>query len=80
MKLDKEEKEILEAYEKGEFSPIPYSRKKSAEYKKHSVQTLQKNKRINIGKRSFTFKKESRRGDIWRGCRSYWGFEKNLAC
>jgi hypothetical protein len=31
MKLDKEEKEILEAYEKGEFSPIPYSRKKSAE-------------------------------------------------
>ncbi len=48
MNLDKEEKEILEAYEKGEFSSIPNSRKKIAEYKKHSVQTLQKNKRINI--------------------------------
>ncbi len=48
MKLDKEEKEILEAYEKGEFSAIPDSRKKIAEYKKYSAHALQKNKRINI--------------------------------
>lgn len=48
MKLDKEEKEILEAYEKGEFVSLPGSRKKVAEYKNHAGKTLQKNKRINI--------------------------------
>ena len=48
MKLDREEKEILEAYEKGNFSSIPDLKKEKARYRDYAKSTLQKNKRINI--------------------------------
>lgn len=48
MKLNKEEKEILEAYEKGEFKSVPNVKKEIAKYREYAKHTLQKNKRINI--------------------------------
>lgn len=48
MKLDKEEKEVLNAYEKGRFSSIPHVKKEIAKYREYAKSTLQKNKRINI--------------------------------
>ncbi len=48
MKLNKEEKEVLHAYEKGNFSSVPNLRKEIAKYKDYAKDTLQKNKRINI--------------------------------
>ena len=48
LKLDKEEKEILESYERGEWIPLKNSKK---EIKKHMVyarNTLKKDKRVNI--------------------------------
>lgn len=48
MKLDKEEKEILKAYERGEFKSIPNLKKEIARYREYAKYTLQKNKRINI--------------------------------
>jgi predicted DNA binding CopG/RHH family protein len=48
MKLDKEEKGILNAYEKGRFSSIPHVKKEIAKYREYAKSTLQKNKRINI--------------------------------
>jgi len=48
MKLDREEREILNAYEKGSFSSIPHVKKEIAKYREYAKSTLQKNKRINI--------------------------------
>lgn len=48
MILDKEEKAILNAYEKGRFSSIPHVKKEIARYREYAKATLQKNKRINI--------------------------------
>ncbi len=48
MKLDKEEKEILDAYEKSEFASIPNVKKEILKYREYAKYTLQKNKRINI--------------------------------
>ncbi|MCD6134493.1 MAG: antitoxin [Candidatus Omnitrophica bacterium] len=48
MKLNREEKEILNAYEKGRFSSIPNIKKEVAKYREYAKSTLQKNKRINI--------------------------------
>ena len=48
MKLDKEEKKILNAYEKGSFSSIPNVKKEIGKYREYAKTTLQKNKRINI--------------------------------
>lgn len=48
MKLDKEENEILQAYEKGEFKSVPNVKKEIAKYRDYAKHTLQKNKRINI--------------------------------
>lgn len=48
MKLNKEEKEILDAYEKGDFSSVPNVKKEIKKYQRHAVSTLQKNKRMNI--------------------------------
>ena len=48
MKLNKEEKEILKAYEKGEIRSIPNVKKEIAKYREYAKSTLQKNKRINI--------------------------------
>lgn len=48
MKLNKEEKEILDAYEKGDFSSVPNVKKAIGKYRRYAVSTLQKNKRMNI--------------------------------
>ncbi len=48
MKLRKEEKEILDAYEKGNFPSVPNVKKEIAKYREYAKHTLQKNKRINI--------------------------------
>ncbi|MBI5207881.1 MAG: antitoxin [Candidatus Firestonebacteria bacterium] len=48
MKLDKEEQEILDAYENGEFQSVPNVKKEIAKYREYAKFTLQKNKRINI--------------------------------
>lgn len=48
MKLNKEEYEILNAYEKGNFSSVPNVKKEIKKYREYAKATLQKNKRINI--------------------------------
>ena len=48
MKLTKEEKEILNAYESGEFTSIPHVQEEMAKYREYAKNTLNKNKRINI--------------------------------
>lgn len=48
MRLNKEEKEIIEAYEKGVFKPISNVKKQINQYREYAKSTLQKNKRINI--------------------------------
>lgn len=47
-KLDKYEKEIIDAYEKEEFKSIPNAKKEMLKYREYAKHTLQKNKRINI--------------------------------
>lgn len=48
IKLDKEEQEILESYEKGEWRPIPAFEKTLKRHKGYAKATMQKNKRVNI--------------------------------
>jgi len=48
MKLNKEEKEILKAYEKGGFKSVPDVKREIARYREYAKSTLLKNKRINI--------------------------------
>ena len=48
MKLDKEEKELLKSYEKGEWKSIKDFEKKKLEYQRYARNTAAKNKRINI--------------------------------
>lgn len=48
MKLNKEEKEMLSAYEKGEFKSVPNVKKEIEKYRRYAKYTLQKNKRMNI--------------------------------
>ena len=48
MRLDKEEKELLKSYEKGEWKSIRDFEKKKLEYEQIAKNTAIKNKRINI--------------------------------
>ena len=48
MKLDNYEKEILDAYEEGEFESIPNVEEEMKKYREYAKHTLKKNKRINI--------------------------------
>lgn len=48
MKLNKEGKEILNAYEKGNFSSVANFKREGEKYRDYVKSTLQKNKRINI--------------------------------
>ncbi|MFH1846825.1 MAG: antitoxin [Candidatus Omnitrophota bacterium] len=48
MKLNKEEKELLESYEKGEWKPTGRGKARLARFKKYVAETYKKNKRINI--------------------------------
>lgn len=48
IKLGKEEQEILDTYESGDFQSIPNVKKEIAKYREYAKYTLQKNKCINI--------------------------------
>jgi predicted DNA binding CopG/RHH family protein len=48
MKANKEEKEILDAYEKGDSVSVPNVKKEMEKYREYAKSTLQKNRRINI--------------------------------
>lgn len=48
MKLNKEEKEILNAYEKGAFKSVSNVKKEIEKYRGYAKSTLQNNKRMNI--------------------------------
>ena len=48
MKLNDEDKKILEAYESGNSKSVPNVNKEIARYRDYAKSTLQKNKRINI--------------------------------
>lgn len=47
-KLDKEEKDILDSYERGEWKTLNPSRKERAKYQQYARATLTKDKRVNI--------------------------------
>ncbi len=47
-RLNKEERDILRSYEKGEWRPVRKKRAKLREYRSYAKATLKKNKRINI--------------------------------
>ena len=46
--LDQEEKDILDAFDKGEFKPVKNKKAEMARLRQYAVNTMQKNKRINI--------------------------------
>ena len=48
MKLTKEEKDILESVERGEWKRIPNFKKEAARYREAARATLRKDKRVNI--------------------------------
>ena len=48
MKTNKDEKEILDSVENGEWRTIPDVEKESARYQKYARSTFRKDKRINI--------------------------------
>ena len=47
-KIDKEEQEILEAFDSGEMQPIPDAKKEMKKHKEYASNTFKKDKRINI--------------------------------
>ena len=46
--LDQEEKDILDSFDKGEFKPVKNKTAEMAKLRQYAVNTMQKNKRINI--------------------------------
>jgi predicted DNA binding CopG/RHH family protein len=46
--LDQEEKDILESFDKGEFKPVKNKKAEMARLRQYAINTMQKNKRINI--------------------------------
>ena len=48
IKLDKEEKDILESYERGEWKSVKNLKKEIERHRGYARQTLKKDKRINI--------------------------------
>ncbi len=44
MKMDREEKDILNAYERDELSSVPNLKKETARYREYAADTLKKNK------------------------------------
>ena len=48
MKIKAEEKEIIDAYERGAFKSVPNVKKEIARYREYAKSALRKNKRINI--------------------------------
>ena len=47
-KLDKEERDILESFEKGEWKSVPNLEKRKDDIKKYARATMRKDKRVNI--------------------------------
>ena len=47
-KLDKEEREILESFERGEWKSVPNIEKRKDDLKEYARATLRKDKRVNI--------------------------------
>ena len=48
LKLDQEEKEILEAFESGKLKPVPDAKKELERYRGYAKATMRKDARINI--------------------------------
>lgn len=48
IKLDKEEKDILDSYERGEWKSVKNLKKEIQEHKGYARQTLKKDRRVNI--------------------------------
>jgi predicted DNA binding CopG/RHH family protein len=48
VKKDKDEKELLDSVERGEWTTVPDSEKESLRYQKYARATFRKDKRINI--------------------------------
>ncbi len=48
LKLDQEEKELLESYERGAWIPIKNSKKEIEKHREYARNTLKKDKRVNI--------------------------------
>ena len=48
MKLTKEEKDILQSVEKGEWKRIPHFKREAGRYQEAARATLRKDKRVNI--------------------------------
>lgn len=48
MKMNEEDKKILEAYESANFKSVPNVKKEIARYREYAKHALHKNKRINI--------------------------------
>ena len=48
MKLNREEKDILRSVERGEWRSVPNLEEEKKRYRQYAINTLRKNKRINI--------------------------------
>jgi predicted DNA binding CopG/RHH family protein len=48
LKLDKEEKELLESYERGEWKSVKNLKEEIEKHRGYALQTLKKDKRVNI--------------------------------
>lgn len=48
IKLDKEEKEILESFERGEWKPVENREEEIERHRQYAKNTLKKNRRVNI--------------------------------
>ena len=48
LKLDKEEKELLESYERGEWKSVKNLKEEIEKHRGYARQTLKKDKRVNI--------------------------------
>lgn len=48
MKLSKEEKELLESVERGEWKTIPHFKKEAKRYQEYARATFRKDKRVSI--------------------------------
>ena len=48
LKLDKEEKELLESYERGEWKSVKNLKEEIKKHREYARQTLKKDKRVNI--------------------------------
>jgi len=46
--LDKEEKELLDSFERGEWKSVPNVRAEIEKHRKYAQKTLKKDKRVNI--------------------------------